>query len=94
MTHLTSIGLILDEETMTFYLADTDGGPSYKLDFDYRTATDNEDISEEDMRTINYYGELYEAKEDYEEEISEIKKRYNINVSIIKNYYRSFGGIK
>jgi hypothetical protein len=94
MIHLTSIGMILDEETMTFYLAGTDGEPSYKLEFDYRTATDKEDISEEDMQTVNYYGELHEAQQEYEEAIQEAKKDYIKNVNIITNYYRSFGGIR
>ena len=94
MTHLTSVGLILDEETMTFYLTGENGEPSYKLEFDYRTATNNEDISEEDMRTINYYGELHEAKEEMEETIEEAKEAYHNSVKIITNYYRSFGGVK
>jgi len=94
MTHLTSVGLILDEETMTFFLAGDNGEPSYKLEFDYRTATDNEDISEEDMRTINYYGELHEAQEEMEEAIEEAKKTYYDAVKIITNYYRNFGGVK
>ena len=94
MIHLTSIALILDEETMTFYLAGTDGEPSYKQDFDYRTITDNEDISKEDMQTVNYYGELHEAQQDYQEAIQEVKKDYLKNVNIITNYYRSFGGIR
>ena len=86
--------MILDEETITFYLAGPDGEPSYKLNFDYRTATDNEDISEEDMNLINYYGELHEAQQEYEEAIQEAKKDYDKNVNIITNYYRSFGGIR
>ena len=94
MTHLTSIGLILDEETMTFYLAGEDGEPSYKLDFDYRSAKDNEDISEEDMRTIDYYGELHEAQEEMQEAIREAKEAYNESVKIITNYYRRFRGVK
>jgi len=94
MIHLTSIGIILDEETMTFYLAGPDGEPSYKQDFDYRDATNNEDISEEDMQTVNYYGELHEAQQEYEEAIQEAKKDYIKNVNIITNYYRSFGGIR
>lgn len=94
MIHLTSIGLILDEETMRFFLAGEDGEPTWKLDIDYRTAIDKEDISKEDMNLINYYGELHEAREDYEAEIAEAKRDYEKNVSIIKNYYRSHGGIK
>ena len=94
MIHLTSIGMILDEEKMTFYLAGTDGEPSHKLEFDYRTATDKEDISEEDMQTVNYYGELHEAQQEYKEAILEAKKDYIKNVNIITNYYRSFGGIR
>jgi len=94
MIHLTSIALILDEETMTFFLAGENGEPSYKLEFDYRTATDNEDISEEDIRTINYYGELHEAQEEMQEAIEEAKEAYYNSVKIITNYYRSFGGVK
>jgi len=94
MIHLTSIALILDEETMTFFLAGENGEPLFKLEFDYRTATDNEDISEEDMRTINYYGELHEAKEEMEEAIEEAKEAYYNSVKIITNYYNSFGGVK
>ena len=94
MIHLTSIALILDEETMTFYLAGTDGEPSHKLDLDYRDATNNENISEEDMNLINYHGEIYEAQQEYEEAIQEAKKDYLKNVSIIVNYYRTFKGIR
>jgi hypothetical protein len=94
MIHLTSIGLILDEETMTFYLAGENGEPSFKGEYDYRTATDVEDISKEDMNIINYYGELHEAREEMEEAIEEAKKQYHKSVSIITNYYRSFGGLK
>lgn len=86
--------MILDEETMTFYLAEKDGEPSHKLDFDYRDATNKEDISKDDMNLINYYGELHEAQQDYEEAIQEAKKDYDKSVSIITNYYRSFGGIR
>ena len=89
MIHLTSIGLILDEETMRFFLAGDDGEPTWKLDIDYRTA-----IDKEDMNLINYYGELYEAQEEMEEAIQEAKEQYHKSVSIITNYYRSFGGIK
>lgn len=94
MIHLTSIGLILDEETMRFFLAGNNGEPSWPLDIDYRTAIDKEDISKEDMNLINYYGELHEAQEEMEEAIEEAKKQYHKSVSIITNYYRSFGGIK
>lgn len=94
MIHLTSIGLILDEETMRFFLAGDDGEPTWKLDIDYRTAIDKEDISKEDMNLINYYGELYEAQEEMEEAIQEAKEQYHKSVSIITNYYRSHGGIK
>jgi hypothetical protein len=97
MIHLTSIGIILDEETMEFYLAGENGEPSHKLDIsslDYRDLTDKEDISEEDMNFINYYGELYEAKLDYKIALHEAKKDYLKNVNIITNYYRSFGGIR
>jgi hypothetical protein len=86
--------MILDEETMTFYLAGTDGEPSYKQDLDYRAITYNEGISKEDMQTVNYYGELHEAQQEYEEAIQEAKKDYLKNVNIITNYYRSFGGIR
>ena len=94
MIHLTSIGIILDEETMDFYLAGENGEPSYMVNLDYRTITDNEDISEEDMQTVNYYGELHEALQEYEEALEEAKKDYVKNLNIITNYYRSFGGIR
>jgi hypothetical protein len=86
--------MILDEETMTFYLAGTDGEPSYRKYFDYRDAYSFEDISEEDMNLINYYGELHEALQEYEEALEEAKKDYVKNLNIITNYYRSFGGIR
>ena len=94
MIHLTSIGMILDEETMTFYLAGPDGEPSYKQDLDYRDATNNEDISEEDMNLINYHGEIYEAQQEYKEANLEAAKDFNKSVSIIVNYYRTFKGIR
>ena len=86
--------MILDEETMDFFLAGNNGEPTWPLDIDYRTAIDKEKISKEDMNLINYYGELYEAQQEYEEAIQEAKKDYLKNVNIITNYYRSFGGIR
>lgn len=86
--------MILDEETMDFFLAGNNGEPTWPLDIDYRTAIDKEDISKEDMNLINYYGELHEAQQEYEEAIQETKKDYLKNVNIITNYYRSFGGIR
>jgi len=94
MIHLTSIGMILDEDNMEFYLSGESGELYHKLDIDYRDVTDKEDISEKDMNLINYYGELYETKADYEETLYEAKKDYHKNVSIITNYYRSFKGIR
>ena len=86
--------MILDEETMDFFLAGNNGEPTWHFDIDYRTAIDKEDISEEDMNLINYYGELHEAQQEYEEAIQEAKKDFDKNVNIITNYYRSFGGIR
>lgn len=94
MIHLTSIGIILDEETMDFFLAGENGEPSHKIDIDYRDATNKEPISEEDINIVNYYGELYEAQQEYKEAIQEAMKDYIKNVNIITNYYRSFGGIR
>ena len=86
--------MILDEETMDFFLAGNNGEPTWPLDIDYRTAIDKEDISKEDMNLINYYGELHEAQQEYEEAIQDAKKDFDKNVNIITNYYRSFGGIR
>ena len=86
--------MILDEETMDFFLAGNNGEPTWPLDIDYRTATNNEEISKEDMNLINYYGELHEAQQEYEEAMKDAKKDYHKNVNIITNYYRSFGGIR
>ena len=46
--------MILDEETMDFFLVGNNGEPTWPLDIDYRTATNNEEISKEDMNLINY----------------------------------------
>lgn len=94
MIHLTSIGIILDEESMDFYLAGENGEPSHKLDIDYRDAINNEHISEGDINLVYYYGELHEAQLDYEAVIQEAKEDYYKSVKIITNYYRSFRGIR
>lgn len=94
MIHLTSIQMILDEETMDFFLAGNNGEPTWPLDIDYRTAIDKEEISKEDMNLINYHGEIYEAQQEYKEAIQEAMKDYDKSVKIITNYYRSFGGIR
>lgn len=94
MIYLDSLGLILDDEKMVFYLADANFNPSIKLDYDYRTVMGKAPISEEDMRTVNYYGELYEAKEDMDDAIEEAKEVYRDALKVIKSYYKNFKIIK